>query len=91
MIRARHGYTLLSSEQSEPSGSTTPTSPSFFDDDDDEEEKLTRPPPIVYPQDPRFDQPTPPAWQRAGLILFILTCLFLAVWLQNGFWIGAIV
>ncbi|KAK7029900.1 hypothetical protein R3P38DRAFT_887117 [Favolaschia claudopus] len=91
MIRPRHGYTLLASEQSETQSPPSPASPLFSFDDSDDEEKLTRPRPIAYPHDPRFDQPTPPAWQRAGLILFIVSCLFLAVWLQNGFWIGAVV
>lgn len=39
------------------------------------------PPPhrIVYAHNPRFDIPTPPHWQRAALLLFIV---FL-------FWLGA--
>ncbi|KAJ7468765.1 hypothetical protein FB451DRAFT_1560447 [Mycena latifolia] len=52
---------------------------------------LTRAPPVVYPPDPRFDVPTPPAWQRLGLILIILVSIGIAVWLQNGFWIGTII
>ncbi|KAF8169109.1 hypothetical protein K438DRAFT_2024724 [Mycena galopus ATCC 62051] len=90
MMRPRHGYTLLASDQSDARGVTSPASPTFFEDQD-EEEKLTRPPPIVYPHDPRFDQPTPPAWQRVALILSIFISIALAVWLQNGFWIGAVI
>ncbi|KLO11831.1 hypothetical protein SCHPADRAFT_905698 [Schizopora paradoxa] len=29
------------------------------------------------PRDPRFDLPTPPTWQRAGLLVFILLLLWL--------------
>ncbi|TFK63294.1 hypothetical protein BDN72DRAFT_847744 [Pluteus cervinus] len=32
----------------------------------------------VYPPDPRFHQPTPPAWVRAGLIIFVIFCLWLS-------------
>jgi hypothetical protein len=90
MMRPRHGYTLLSSDQSDVQDLISPTSPNFIFEDD-EEEKLTRPRPIVYPHDPRFDQPAPPVWQRVALILCIIMSLALAVWLQNGFWIGAII
>ncbi|KAJ7213149.1 hypothetical protein GGX14DRAFT_564187 [Mycena pura] len=82
-MRAR--YTALpTSDENEP---TRPSSrpPAFFGDDD-EEERLTRVPPTAYsyPPDPRFDQPTPPAWQRAGLILIILASVYFAIWLQDG-------
>jgi len=29
------------------------------------------------PRDPRFDLPTPPKWQRAGLLVFILFLFYL--------------
>ncbi|KAJ7085392.1 hypothetical protein B0H15DRAFT_951000 [Mycena belliarum] len=67
-----------------------PASPASFDEDD-EEEMLMRPSPVVYPPDPRFDMTPPPLWQRLGLILIIITSIMLAFWLQNGFWIGAII
>ncbi|KAJ7500723.1 hypothetical protein B0H11DRAFT_1908596 [Mycena galericulata] len=86
MMRPR--YSLLpSSDESETTRLVSPRSPAFFDDED-EEEMLTRAPPIVYPPDPRFDRPVPPTWQRVGLILIILVSIGLAVYLQNGFWIG---
>jgi hypothetical protein len=87
----RTRYTLIpSSDPSDARGLASPNSPAFFEDED-EEEKLTRAPPVVFPHDPRFDQPTPPAWQRVALILSIIISLALAVWLQNGFWIGTII
>ncbi|KAJ7468753.1 hypothetical protein FB451DRAFT_1560436 [Mycena latifolia] len=84
-------YSLLpTSDEDDPRRLTSPSSPNFFEDED-EEEMLTRAPPIVYPPDPRFDVLTPPAWQRLGLILIILVSIGIAIWLQNGFWIGAII
>ncbi|KAJ6507485.1 hypothetical protein DFH09DRAFT_1199917 [Mycena vulgaris] len=89
MMRPR--YSLIpSSDQSDPRGLPSHSTPSFFGDED-EEELLTRAPPVVYPPDPRFEVPTPPAWQRVALILAILISLAIAVWLQNGYWIGAII
>ncbi|KAJ7036316.1 hypothetical protein C8F04DRAFT_1258169 [Mycena alexandri] len=87
MMRPR--YTLLpSSDENVVRGTTTPSSANF---DDDEEERLTRPPRIIYPHNPRFDRPPPPTWQRVALVLAIIIAAGLAVWLQNGFWIGAII
>ncbi|KAJ6507499.1 hypothetical protein DFH09DRAFT_281353 [Mycena vulgaris] len=89
MMRPR--YSLIpSSDQSDPRGLPSHSTPSFVGDED-EEELLTRAPPVVYPPDPRFEVPTPPAWQRVALILAILISLAIAVWLQNGYWIGAII
>ncbi|KAJ7743257.1 hypothetical protein DFH07DRAFT_964203 [Mycena maculata] len=77
MMRPRQRYSLLPSSDDRTSSSV----PSF--EDEDEEELLTRPPPIVYPHDPRFDQPTPPTWQRVGLILIIVVSVALADWDYN--------
>lgn len=89
MMRPRYAL-LPSSDPGDPIDLASPRSPTYFEDED-EEEMLTRAPPPVYPPDARFDQPTPPAWQRVALILVIIFSLALAVWLQNGFWIGAII
>nr|GAT48328.1 predicted protein [Mycena chlorophos] len=55
----------------------TPHSPAFFADED-EEGMLTRIRPESYPHDPRFDVPTPPAWQRMALLLSIPVAILLA-------------
>ncbi|KAF7301287.1 hypothetical protein MIND_00693600 [Mycena indigotica] len=59
--------------------------PTFFADED-EEGMLTRARPPDHPPDPRFHQPAPPAWQRAGLILAIVGSIWFTVWLQSGHW-----
>ncbi|KAJ7278931.1 hypothetical protein C8J57DRAFT_1304982 [Mycena rebaudengoi] len=89
MIRSRYSR-LPDSDPAEGLRSEPPSSPLWFEEED-EEAMLTRAPPVVYPPDPRFDQPPPPTWQRVGLILIIIFSIALAFWLQNGFWIGAII
>ena len=80
-----HARALSTSDENEPLTRQSPRPPAFFGDDD-EEERLTRvpPPAYSYPPDPRFEQPTPPAWQRAGLILIIFASIYFAIWLQDG-------
>ena len=44
------------------------------------------PPPsrVAFAHDPRFDVPTPPMWQRAGLILFIVFLFWLGTRLRGS-------
>ena len=54
---------------------------------DEEEANIGRPPPprrVVYARDPRFDIPTPPHWQRAGLLLFIVFLFWLGYKLRGS-------
>ncbi|THH10119.1 hypothetical protein EW145_g1560 [Phellinidium pouzarii] len=54
---------------------------------DEEEVNVGREPPahrIVFSRDPRFEIPTPPRWQRAALLLFIVFLFWLGYQLRGS-------
>ncbi|KAI0063581.1 hypothetical protein BV25DRAFT_1990574 [Artomyces pyxidatus] len=49
----------------------------------DDEREVPTPEELQLAEDPRFNPPTPPAWKRVALILFIVVMFWLSFRLRN--------